>query len=89
MHDEVLNLMDDCLTKLMVLRAELAAARRVRLGERRVAVLRAIDAAAGFAEAAALAIGEPVPPAVIPVSPAVRPLSATVVPIVPVSASYR
>jgi hypothetical protein len=59
MHDQVLALIDDCLAKMMLLRDDLAAARCVRLGERRGIVLDAIDTADGFAAAAALAIGEP------------------------------
>ncbi|WP_221323173.1 hypothetical protein [Actinoplanes sp. L3-i22] len=60
--------MDDCLTRLTSLRAELAAARCVQLGERRGIALEAIDAAEGFATAAAQAIGEPAlePVAVLP-----------------------
>lgn len=59
MHDQVLGLLDDCVTKLMALRAELAAARCVRLGERRGIVLEAIDIADEFATSASVAIGEP------------------------------
>lgn len=58
MHDQVLGLLDDCLTKLMTLRADLAAARCVRLGERRGLVLEAIDIADEFAASASDAIGE-------------------------------
>ncbi|GIE89281.1 hypothetical protein [Actinoplanes regularis] len=59
MHDQVLALIDDCLTRMMLLRSDLAAARCVRLGERRGTVLEAIGAAEEFAASAALAIGEP------------------------------
>ncbi|WP_436528040.1 hypothetical protein [Actinoplanes sp. HUAS TT8] len=58
MHDQVLGLLDDCLSKLMTLRADLAAARCVRLGERRGLVLEAIDIADEFATSAGVAIGE-------------------------------
>jgi hypothetical protein len=58
MHDQVLSLLDDCVTKLMVLRADLAAARCVRPGERRSIVLEAIDIADEFVTSAGVAIGE-------------------------------
>ncbi|BCJ41403.1 hypothetical protein GCM10010168_55980 [Actinoplanes ianthinogenes] len=61
MHDQVLTLMDDCLNKMLLLRADLAAARCVELGERRAIALEAIDAAEVFAASAALAIGESAP----------------------------
>ncbi|MFI1992650.1 hypothetical protein [Actinoplanes sp. NPDC020271] len=58
MHDQMLGLLDDCLGKLTALRAELAAGRCVRLGERRGLVLEAIDIADEFAASAGDAIGE-------------------------------
>jgi hypothetical protein len=58
MHDQVIGLLDDCVAKLMALRAELAAARCVRPGERRGVVVEAIDAAEEFAASAGAAIGE-------------------------------
>ena len=70
MHDQVLTLLDDCVTKLMVLRADLAAARCVRLGERRGIALQAIDIADEFAVSASLAIGETLA-AMDPVEPVV------------------
>ncbi len=58
MHDQMLGLLDDCVARLMTLRADLAAARCVRLGERRGLVLEAIDIADEFASSASVAIGE-------------------------------
>jgi uncharacterized protein with PhoU and TrkA domain len=65
MHDEVLALMDDCLTRLMLMRADLAASRRVEPGERRATVLQAIAAAEQFADAAGRAIEESKPKPVV------------------------
>ncbi|HWS38880.1 MAG TPA: hypothetical protein VN408_39835 [Actinoplanes sp.] len=49
MHDEVITLFDDCIADMMLLRAELAASRRVEPGERHTTVLAAIAAAERFA----------------------------------------
>ena len=65
MHDQVLNLLDDCVARLLLLRDDLAASRRVLPGERRLAVLEAIEAAEHFAAAASQAIGDPEPVALI------------------------
>jgi hypothetical protein len=64
MHDEVLELFDDCIADLLILRTELAVARRVRPGERRVKVLRAVRSAERFTELASRLIEEPAPDAV-------------------------
>ncbi|MEV6344690.1 hypothetical protein [Actinoplanes sp. NPDC051851] len=57
MHDEVLALIDDCVTELSLLRTDIGdSRRRVSPGERLDAVLRAIDVAERFAESASTAI---------------------------------
>ena len=61
MHDEVLTLIDGCVSRLLEARQELAAARRVHPGERRTAVLHAISAAEEFSAAAHRTVGEPQP----------------------------
>ncbi|WIM94621.1 hypothetical protein ACTOB_006662 [Actinoplanes oblitus] len=61
MHDQMLTLMDDCLSRLSLLRAELAAARCVEPGERRAIALQAVEAAAAFAASATRVVGEPAP----------------------------
>ncbi|MBB4745383.1 hypothetical protein BJY16_008842 [Actinoplanes octamycinicus] len=60
----MLTLMDDCLSTMLRLRAELAAARRVQFGERRAVAAQAINAAETFAASAARALAaEDSPPA--------------------------
>lgn len=52
MHNDILDLLDDTLRRLLTVRGELAAARRVLPGERRSAVLEAIEAAREFSASA-------------------------------------
>jgi hypothetical protein len=51
-HDEMLTLFDDCIARMLQLRADLAVARRVHPGERHEAVVSAIAVAARFASEA-------------------------------------
>lgn len=62
MHDDMLRMVDDCLSHLYVVRRELAAARRVNPGERRAAVLRAIRVAQRFTADAERLLAECDPP---------------------------
>ncbi|MBB2949051.1 hypothetical protein FB565_008856 [Actinoplanes lutulentus] len=52
MHHDILDLLDDTLTRLLHVRGELSAARRVLPGERQTAVERAIEAAEEFSASA-------------------------------------
>ncbi|MEV6302743.1 hypothetical protein AB0M02_25245 [Actinoplanes sp. NPDC051861] len=52
MHDEMLLLFDDCISRLLHLRSRLAATRRVHPGERHATVLAAIAEAEHFATTA-------------------------------------
>lgn len=52
MHDDPLLLLDECLGRLTLLRAELTAPRRVEPGERQAVAVRAILAARQFSRSA-------------------------------------
>ncbi|BBH69687.1 hypothetical protein ACTI_63720 [Actinoplanes sp. OR16] len=54
MHIDILDLLDDTLSRLLTVRGELAAARRVEPGERQTAVIEAIEVAREFSASAAL-----------------------------------
>ncbi|MEU8243380.1 hypothetical protein AB0C07_34435 [Actinoplanes missouriensis] len=54
MHNDILDLFDDYLTRLTLVRDELSAARRVLPGERLCAVEEAIEAAREFSASAAV-----------------------------------
>jgi hypothetical protein len=51
-HDEMLALFDDCIARMLHLRDDLAATRRVHPGERHSTVLTAIEVASHFASEA-------------------------------------
>ncbi|MEU4689263.1 hypothetical protein [Actinoplanes sp. NPDC023714] len=52
MHIDILDLLDDTLSRLLTVRGELAAARRVEPGERQSAVVEAIEVAREFTASA-------------------------------------
>jgi hypothetical protein len=52
MHIDILDLLDDTLSRLLTVRGELAANRRVEPGERQTAVVEAIEAAREFSTTA-------------------------------------
>ena len=54
MHIDILDLLDDTLSRLLTVRGELAAARRVEPGERQSAVVEAIEAAREFSDSATM-----------------------------------
>jgi hypothetical protein len=58
MHTDILDLLDDTLSRLLTVRGELAATRRVKPGERQAAVVEAITAADEFAATASSLLDE-------------------------------
>lgn len=65
MHDEMLTLFDDCIERMLQLRAHLSASRRVQPGERLATVVDAIEVTARFAAEAGRTVahdGAPVTP---------------------------
>ena len=54
MHIDILDLLDDTLSRLLTVRGELAAARRVEPGERQSAVVEAIEVAREFTASATM-----------------------------------
>jgi hypothetical protein len=77
-HDEMLTLFDDCITRMLQLRANLAVARRVHPGERHEAVVSAIEVAARFASEATRTVAPAAMPATRPA--AVRSVPGAAVP---------
>ncbi|GIE34326.1 hypothetical protein Ait01nite_073710 [Actinoplanes italicus] len=61
MHDEMLALFDDCIARMLDLRGDLAATRRVHPGERHSTVLTAIEVASHFASEAGRTVTAGVP----------------------------
>ncbi|MEU4162409.1 hypothetical protein [Actinoplanes sp. NPDC026670] len=62
MHDEMLTLFDDCIERMLQLRAHLSASRRVHPGERHATVVSAIEVAARFASEATRTVSPPAGP---------------------------
>jgi hypothetical protein len=61
-HDEMLTLFDDCIERMLQLRAHLSASRRVHPGERHATVVSAIEVAARFASEATRTVSPPAGP---------------------------
>ncbi|BEL08047.1 hypothetical protein Q0Z83_062380 [Actinoplanes sichuanensis] len=89
MHDEMLTLFDDCIERMLQLRAHLSASRRVHPGERHATVVSAIEVAAHFASEATRTVSLIDPPPAIPLAlprpaavppAALRPAAAAVPP---------
>ncbi len=77
-HDEMLTLFDDCITRMLQLRAHLAVSRRVHPGERHATVVSAIEVAARFASEATRTVTPVAMPSAVPSPSAVASPSAAV-----------
>lgn len=66
MHDEMMVLFDDCIERMLRLRGQLAASRRVHPGERQATVFDAIEVAEHFAAEATRTVRS-APPSTPPV----------------------